>query len=361
MADLRGTAGAFEGGTMSEQESVGAATTGQEAFRALVEGPALVERSYRGLFEITGADRVAWLHNLTTNEVRSVSPGQGHYAFALNAQGRIQFDLNLLVREGAIWLDLDRGFADFARSHFEKYIITEDVTVRDRTPEFVRLGLVGDGAGTMLDDLGVSTGAVMPWLGVAEWVFHGITIPVLRHDFCGPFSVELFVPAASVDGVREMLCGVGRVPRAIPVSAEAVDVRRIEAGIPWPFREITDEYLPAETGQFDRAVSYTKGCYLGQEVVERMRTREVVARRLVGLTITGEVIPPTGAELTAEDGKPAGTLTSACYSSTKAGVIGLGYVKTALATAGTSLRASLEGGNADVLVADLPFVAPAAD
>ncbi len=132
---------------------------------------------------------------------------------------------------------------------------------------------------------------------------------------------------------------------------------RIEAGLPWPFREITDEYLPAETRQLDRAVSFTKGCYLGQEVVERMRSREVVARQLVGVELEGSLVPPVGAVLKADGDKPVGQITSACRSVARRGVIGLGYVKTAHAAVGTCLTVSWEDRSARATVAELPFTA----
>ncbi len=357
-------------------------------YQALGDGPALVDRSYRALLEVEGRDRAAWLHNLTTNQVKNLGQGDGNYAFVLNVQGRILFDVNLLVRADSIWLDLDRCFLDTAKKHFAKYIITEDVAVVDRTDEFARFGLVGRQASTVLADLGAANAAAMPALGQAifEWsnpsrererpdnqyrdshgavqVAAAVTMGLLRHDFCGPFSVELFVPR---DRAAEFRAALIEKHRAIPVSNEAVQVRRIEAGIPWPGHEITDDYLPAETRQLERAVSYQKGCYLGQEVVERMRSRAVVARQLVGLRLDTSPRPvgsdePTkegGSEGRAEgrpqlldsDGKPVGTVTSACNSIALNSPIALAYVKTALSAPATAL--TVEGVSAKIV--DLPF------
>jgi len=119
--------------------------------------------------------------------------------------------------------------------------------------------------------------------------------------------------------------------------------------------EITDEYLPAETGQLARAVSFTKGCYLGQEVVERMRSRGVVARQMIGVFVGGQEIPPTGAEFSTADGRRVGVLTSVCRTLVEDRVIGLGYVKTAEAAAETRLQVAWGGGTAEAVVAGLPF------
>jgi folate-binding protein YgfZ len=326
-------------------------------YRALSDGPALIDRSYRGLLEITGRDRASWLHNLTTNEVKSLASGQGRYAFALNRQGRILFDLNIIVHDEAIHIDLDRRVVDAARGHFGKYVITEDVHAADRTDEFVRFALGGVAAAKMLEEMGAPNMQAVPQLGTTQIVWRGCPIVPMRHDFCGPLAVELFVPAAKAIELWQSLSDPSGDYRAVPVGDDAVQARRIEAGIPWPFHEITEEYLPAETRQLDRAVSFTKGCYLGQEVVGRMRSRGAVARQLVGLEIDGDMVPRPGARLADGDDKPVGQLTSVCRSLATGRVIGLGYVKTPYSDSGTSLRVALETRGVRAMVADLPFVA----
>ena len=324
-------------------------------YRALSEGPALVDRSYVGLLEVTGTDRPVWLHNLTTNDIKTLSPGEGCYAFALNVRGRILFDLDIRVREGSIGIDLDRRVLSSARSHLQKYIITEDVTVADRSDDFVRLALAGSEAKKLLGELGAAHAAVMPWFGTAEMKWRDHAVSVIRNDFCGPFAVDLLVPAEVAVDFWRWVSDASRSLRAVPVGYDAAEVHRIEAGLPRPFREITDEYLPAETRQLDRAVSFTKGCYLGQEVVERMRSRGQVARQLVGLTLEGDAVPPSGAKLTSDQNQPVGPLTSACRSITRDGVIGLGYVRTTSAAPGTSLQVGWEDRSARAVVTDLPF------
>lgn len=330
----------------------------ENEYRALSAGPAIVDRSYRALLEVTGIDRATWLHNLTTNQVKNLGRGEGNYAFVLNIQGRILFDVNLLVRAESIWLDLDRHFLETAKKHFSKYAITEDVAVVDRSDKFVRFGLVGAGAVMLLAELGAADATSMPTLGLAQIEWRGAAIPLIRHDFCGPFGVEMFVPPDRADEFRTTITDRHR---AFPVGDDAVQVHRIEAGIPWPGHEITDEYLPAETRQLDRAVNYQKGCYLGQEVVERMRSRAVVARQLVGLRLEGPTIPPLRSEISNSDGKPVGQMTSTCFSPALNCPIALGYMKTASSTPGGTLRLAGDGDAAGVVVVDLPFTSPAAN
>ncbi len=323
-------------------------------YHALARGPALFDRSHRRLLAATGADRATWLHNLTSNQVKPLAVGDGNYAFCLNVQGRILFDLNVLVGEESIDVDLDEVFLPVASAHFEKYTIIEDVTVVDRSDEFVRLGLSGEAAPDVLARLGATNAANMPLLGRLNMSWNNAAVRVVRSDYCGPFGLELFVPAdRAVDVWRWLVEEAG----AVPVGEDAMEIRRIEAGLPRPGRELTDAYLPAETGQAERAVSRNKGCYLGQEIVERMHARGVVARRLVGLVMTGDERPSAGAGLTDPSGTTVGTVTSVCRSLLRRGIIGLGYVRTEWSEPGRRLETMWRERSVGVTVAALPFTA----
>lgn len=325
-------------------------------YRLVVEGPALVDRGERALFEIGGRDRASWLHNLTTNQVKTLGVGEGNYAFVLNAQGRILFDLNLFVRAESIWIDLDRPFVETAQKHFSKYTITENVTLIDRTDEFSRLGLIGRRSGELLTSLGVGNAAAMASLAQASFSWRNAQIGLIRHDFCGPMGFELFVPVTAIGDFRTAL-SQGELGQPVArASPDVVETMRIEAGIPWLGREITEEYLPAETRQLERAVSYQKGCYLGQEVVERMRSRNVVARQLVGLRLSGEAAFSAGAPIKTAAGEAMGHLTSVGCSPSLGATIALGYVRTACASPGTTLYLLSDDRPCEAVVTKLPFV-----
>ena len=347
----------------------------EREYAALREGPAIVDRTYRGLLEVTGRDRASWLHNLVTNQVKPLAPGDGVYAFVLNVQGRILFDVNLLVMRDSIFLDLDRRFLPVAVKHFDKYRIVEDVQLIDRSEDFVRIGLAGEQAKELAAELGAPQAAKMPLLGMTSAQWAGASILLVRHDFCGPFGCELYVPPSAAVELWQALTSGSRQVGAIPAGADAVDVRRIEAGIPWSGREITDEYLPAETGQLGRAVSFNKGCYLGQEIVERMRARGALARRLVGIRWDAPAPPPgascgegkdslcsshvefapSGASLLDPAGKPIGAVTSSCRSPALNQPISLGYLKAASVDAGRQVRAEWNETSALGRVVELPF------
>jgi len=325
-------------------------------YEAIRTDVALVPRTNRALLEVTGSDRAAWLHNLTTNEVNNLGPGEGNYAFATNVKGRILFGLNVLVRAEAIWVDVDRSCVESASRHFDKYTITEDVTVTDRTSELARIGVTGPRTPELVQRIGLTQLRAMSDLGTTDLHFVGETVTALRHDFCGPLGVELFAPPKAATELWQALAAYGDGVEARPAGEQAVELHRIEAGIPAQPHEINEDVLPAETRQLERAVSYHKGCYLGQEVVERMRSRGVVARGLCGLKVSGDVEPAPGSALHDEDGKPVGTVGSACHSPAIGGIIALAYVKTGKDAPGTPLRIATDQGDVAATAAALPFV-----
>jgi folate-binding protein YgfZ len=312
----------------------------------------LYDARSRGLIEITGSDRAVWLHNLVTNAVKTLGPGEGNYTFATNVKGRILFDGNIIVLADRIWFDIDRRYAAKALAHFERYIITEDVRVTDRSREYCRIALLGPRAAEIAAALGARQAGTMASIGSTTVPLAGAPRLLVRHDSAGVLGLEFYVEAADAAACWSELLEIGR-PVIRPVGQTAVDVLRIEAGIPVYGHDIDEDTLPAETQQIERAVSYVKGCYLGQEVVERMRSRGGLARKLVGLKLSGSAGVHPGNALLA-DGTSIGRLTSVCESYAAGGTIGLGYAKVAHANPGTVLVVE-STTEVKAEVASLPF------
>lgn len=282
-------------------------------------GAALLDRSERVIVEVTGKDRASWLHNLVTNAVKSLDESHGNYAFACDVRGRIQFDLNILVRADALWLDLDAGTALRAMQHFDRYLITEDVKLRLQADRFARLAIIGPKTWEVGERLGLMNGEPLPDLAHVD---AGDTTMV-KHALAGGRGFELFVPIAAADAWWSRAAAAG----ATPTGRATLDVLRIEAGIPWLGRDLDDTVLPAETGQIERAISYHKGCYLGQEVIERMRAYNSLARRLVKLSMTdgAGLALPTPLRTAERD---AGRITSLARQPQTGEWVGLGYLRT---------------------------------
>lgn len=322
-------------------------------YETITRGTGILRRLDRGLIRVNGADRLTWLHNLSTNQIKTLQPGEGQYTFFLNVQGRIVLDAVVLVDRESVLLDVDRRFRESAVKHLSKYVIVEDILLTDETDRTARISVLGRTPESTLTNANLAHANRLPCYGHFS-LPPPTAAQVFRTDFCGELSVDL---AVAVDQEKDWLRRLTASPEEIrEVCAAAVQIRRIEAGIPWPGAELTDEYLPAETRQLARAVSFNKGCYLGQEVVERMRSRGVVARQLVGLRIADGVLPPAGSQVFSTDGKAAGVLTSSCRSPSYGGVIALGYVKTALAGTAQVLKVASNGDLRSSEVVPVPFL-----
>lgn len=331
---------ASRGGTLREVGGVrvparftSAAEDGAAAadeYAAVPGGRALCDRTHRGLIRVTGKDRAAWLHNLVTNQVKPLSPGEGNYAFALNVKGRILFDLVYLVRTEDILLDVDRRLLTDALKHFNKYIIMEDVALTDLSAETCRIGVLGSGA---------EEAAAAGWTTAENAALYQsglLSDPAgecvaWRSDFCGVRGYEVSFPSREWDAVAAQFAAASG--EAAWIGWDAVEALRIEQGVPAYPNEINEAVLPAETGQLARAVSFNKGCYLGQEIVERMHARKAVSRGLVRLIFDDGDPPALGSPVLDADGQVIGEVTSSCRSARLSRPVALAYVKAAAAAA----------------------------
>lgn len=293
------------------------------------------DRSDRGLVILTGADRRAWLHNLVTNTVSALSEHAGVYAFALNVKGRILFDLNILCLPKMLWLDVDAQAVPVAAAHFDRHLFKEDVKIVDGGGQYARLGCGGARAAELAERLDVSNFKALPALATVPLADGSVHL--LRHDALGAPGFELVLPRGDAGAWLDRLVEMG----ARPIGYHTLDLLRIEAGIPWLGSDFADDVLPPETGQLERGVSFHKGCYLGQEVIERMRAHGALARRLVQLRVTdgaGLALPA----VLRRDGLEVGRVTSLVPHPRKPHWPGLGYLKTSVT------------GYADITVGDPP-------
>ncbi len=301
-----------------------------EGYEALRNGAAWIDLSARGEIFATGRDRARFLHNLTSNHIKQLTPGRGCYAFLLSPQGRIQADVNVFCLTDRFLLDTEPETRERVPEHLRRYIVADQVAFEEA--ELAALGLEGPGAAEALAGLG----APVPEADYAHAAWEDAV--VARVSATGLAGVRLFVPAARK---AEFIARLG-VPQA---SAEAWRTVRIEQGRPRYGEDITDANLPQETRQL-HGVHFTKGCYVGQEIVERIRARGHVNRLLVKVEIAGEAPPAPGAKLTA-GGEEAGHIASAAFSPARRAVVALGYARAPRAEAGAHLEC--EGREAVVL------------
>lgn len=267
-----------------------------DGYQALRHGAAWLDLSARGRIVARGRDRARLLHNLTSNEVRKMAPGDFCYAFLLNPQGRIQADLYLLCRAEDFLLDTEPELREKVLQHIRKYIIADQVELEDVTAKTASIGVEGPAAPAIQEAL------------ASKW-------PAITMTGQPGFRVY-YAPAVRDDLIRQLEAAGAR-----PASAEDARIVRIENGKPRYGDDIGETSLPQETQQM-QAVSFQKGCYLGQEIVERIRARGHVNRKLVRLELEGSEPPPPGTKLAAEGGE----ITSSAFSPELGKVVALAYM-----------------------------------
>ena len=321
----------------------------------------VVDRSGEGRLRLTGPDRVTWLQGLVTNDVAALQPGQGCYAAYLTPQGRMISDLRILATREALLLDVPTVARAAVAARFEQFIITEDVVVEDVTARVARLGVHGPAAAPAVAAALDVPVAVLA--GLAEHAHVDVEFqdaPVLVAGGCdlGMPGYDIYCAAERVTDVAARLFGAG----ARDITADAWDTLRIEAGLPLFGVDMDTDTIPLEAGIEDRAISQTKGCYVGQEVVIRILHRGGgrVVRRLVAWAADADsapnaVVPATGTALTI-DGKDIGRVTSAAWSPALRRVIGLGYAHRDRTEPGTRLVIGIETPIAATIAAP-PLVA----
>ena len=293
-------------------------------YQALREHAAWLDLSGRGKIRATGEDRARLLHAMTTQQVEQMKPGDGAYAFFLNAQGRILGDVNLFCLEKHFLLDTEPETHQKLFEHVDRYIIADDVTLEDITEEMATIAVEGPQAASVLEKLGAPIPET-PYQ-MRAW---GDRI-IARVSSTGSEGYFVFLPASGRPELAGQLAGV---PEA---SADEARLVRIEHGHPRYGEEITERYLVQETGQ-THAVNFTKGCYLGQEIVERVRSRAQIHRVLRRLEIDTLEPPAAGTKLTS-DGRDAAEIASSAFSPALRKVVALAYVRVAFAEPGTELR-----------------------
>jgi len=298
------------------------------AYRALHEAAAWLDLSARGRIYATGEDRARLLHAMTTHHVQQLQPGQGCYAFFLNAQGRILGDVHLFCLEDRFLLDVEPETREQLYQHLDRYIIADDVTLEDVTAALTAVAVEGPRAAGVLAALGAPAPEAL--FHTALWEGRRVS----RLSFTGAPGWRIFAPAGEAQDLARKLEAAG----AVSADAETARVVRIEHFRPRYGEDIFDTTLTAETQQ-THAVHFNKGCYLGQEVVERVRSRGHVNRLLVGLEIDATE-PPAPQTPVAAAGQEVGKTCSAAFSPARGRVVGMAYLRVTHAAPGTELEVS---------------------
>ncbi|MBI1739938.1 MAG: folate-binding protein YgfZ [Acidobacteriales bacterium] len=290
-------------------------------FRALLSTCGVYDLGWRSKIALTGSDRVRWLNGMITNNVRDLAVGHGVYAFLLDAQGHIQADLYAFNRGESLLVDTERSQRDKVLQLFDHYIIADDVELADISEKLTALGLTGPESRSVLERAGVPV-PDLAYLQFGDVQWQEIAITVLHSGEEAKDSWQVWIAPEHVSALWDALVKAG----ARSTGTSALNLFRISRGIPQFGQDIRERDLPQETGQM-RALNFTKGCYLGQEIVERIRSRGAVHRQFTAFLVEGP-LPEPGAKIQA-DSKEVGEITSSAILPLPAGDRGvaLGYLR----------------------------------
>src|SRR5260370_12782903 len=330
-------------------------------FAALRAGCGTYDHGWRDKIVLTGSDRMRWLNGMVTNNIRDLVINRGVYAFLLNPQGRILGDLYAYNRGESILVDTDRSQLEKILATFDHYIIMDDVEVADRSPELTVVGLAGPKSRDVLKAAGIQIPELQLLQAFAiqcACESGGLEGTVVRGPYDHQQSYEIWLAPAHLKPLWDTVQKAG----ATPVGSDAIELQRIALGIPRYGQDIRERDLPQETEQ-THALNFTKGCYIGQEIVERIRSRGNVHRKFTGFVLEQEpdlIEPGTTSDETkaartkiTSGGKDVGEVTSLASLPTTHGkkTVALGYIRREVSAAGKAV----EIGGARAVVASLPF------
>jgi folate-binding protein YgfZ len=319
-------------------------------YAALRETVGLFDTNFRAFFSFTGPDRQRYVNALLTSNVRDLRPGQGVVGLLLNPQGHIMAEVETFDREESILASTHAMIRERTLSTFDKFIIMDDVTIEDLTAVTGTLDLAGPRTSALLAELGLGNFDELPLLSHREISSEAIPCRVVRRDLAGVPAATLITGREHLHDLWTGLAARVRTYGGVPAGLEALNSIRLECGTPWFGHDYDDRQIPHEAGLEQSRISYEKGCYTGQEIVERVRSRGHVNRRLTELLFTAAEGPAPGTKLLL-DGSEIGSVTSTAFSPTLGMAIGLGYLRREHSAVGTRMDAS--GISAEVITPPL--------
>jgi folate-binding protein YgfZ len=313
----------------------------------------LIDLSHHGLLRVVGRDRRNWLHGMVTNEVRGLEDGQGTYAAVLNVQGHMLTDMRIFAVADALLLELPAATKERVRETLDGYLMMEQAEIEDASAEHAILSVQGPAARGVALSLGADLEALRP-LGIGTSTAGDGTIRVARVERAGEAGFDIWTAREHLEALWDRLYAAVRETGGGAVGLEALNVLRVEAGIPWWGAELDETIVPLEA-RLEHAISYHKGCYIGQEIIARIEARGRVNNLLVGLRL-GAAAPPLPSTPLLAGGKVVGRTTTAVRSPALDETIALGFARREHAEPGAPLTLLAAGREITATVSELPFL-----
>ena len=315
-------------------------------YRAARESVALFDTNWHAAITLSGPDRVRYLNAIVTNDIKALSEGSGTLALLLNPQGHILAELEVYALKEKLLVLTHASVRERAIETLDKFIIMDDVTLEDVTDKLGSLAIEGPKAGAIFSQ---STGLAIE--GFSEMAFADVAVDavpchLIRHSHFGLPGAEIIAPREKLEIIWQNLHTAVHAQHGRPIGMQALHALRLEAAIPWFPLDFNDTVIPHEAAVESTHISFSKGCYTGQEIVERVRSRGHVNRRRTQLKFSTQEAPTGGTKLRA-DGADVGYVTSAAFSPSAGTAIGMGYVRREHNSPGSILE--FDGGTATVI------------
>jgi folate-binding protein YgfZ len=318
----------------------------------------VIDLSFRSRICLTGADRVRFLHGQVTNDVKKLRTGEGCYAAITTAKGKMESDLNIFALADELLLDFEPGLTEKISARLEKFIVADDVQIVDAAPHYGLLSVQGPKAQEAVRALNLFP--EIPTLQLGSIKISDATlgeIYLANHPRLGASGFDLFVPNNSLGAVADKLIAAAKQTGGRAVGWPAFEIARIENGIPRFGADMDETNLPLECGIESRAIVYNKGCYIGQEVINRIHSVGHVNKELRGLRLADDLKTlPQKHDKLFHAGKEVGYVTSAVKWPSLNAHVALGYVRREANQIGTELALRTATGESPVKIVELPFV-----
>jgi folate-binding protein YgfZ len=325
-------------------------------YQALRQSAAVLDFSFRSRVCLTGADRLRFLHGQVTNDINALRPGQGCYAALVTAKGKMQSDLNVFCLADELLLDFEPGFATAVTERLENYIVADDVQVVDVAALYGLLTVQGPKAESSIHGLGAFGEVPAKPFTLSQITHPAGEVYLMNHPRLGSTGFDLFVPVPALRDLAEKLLSSAKSLHGGLAGGHAFELARIEAGIPRFGLDMDESNIPLECGIEARAVSYTKGCYIGQEVLNRIHTLGHVNQELRSLRLApGPATLPVRGDRLFHGDKSVGYITSSVFSPSLQTNIALGYVRREFNQPGTSLTLHSSSSQTTATIVPLPF------
>jgi folate-binding protein YgfZ len=321
-------------------------TNSREEYYFARKTAAVADKNYRAFFNFIGPDRARYLNAILTNNIKDLQPGQGISSLLLNPQGHIMAELEVYGLADRLLVVTYEMIRERTAATLDKFIIMDDVVMEDVTEQLGTISIEGPLSAKIISPLGGPALDLLSELSHMETEIAGIRCRVVRRFPGGVPGAEFITSRESLPKLWQALVEAARANGGGPIGYDALSALRLEAGIPWFGYDFDDTTIPHEAGLENSHISYTKGCYTGQEIVERVRSRGHVNRRRVGILFSGETIPTAKTPLKV-GGAEVGFVTRAAFSYALERPIGMAYVRREHNSVGSKL--SWAGGEAEVI------------